>query len=101
MRQPPGPGALASAYLVRVDADGHTESPRQAEVGQLDHALVVDEQVLWLQVAVQHPPAVAELDALQDLVQVALEGVVGEVCVRGWIIMDRAHVSLEKSPLTH
>ena len=89
--QPIPPGARGPAYLVGVDTDGHAEGPRQAKVGQLDHTLVVDEQVLGLQVAVQHPPAVAEVDALQDLVQVALGGVGGRVCVKACMILGQAH----------
>ena len=47
-----------------VDPDGHAEGPGQSEVGQLDDALVVYEQVLGLQVAVKNPPTVAEQDTL-------------------------------------
>ena len=40
--------------LVGVDSDWDPESPGQAEVGDLDRALTVDEQVLRLQVAVKN-----------------------------------------------
>ena len=40
--------------LVGVDADGNSESPGQAEVGDLDGALAIDQQVLRLQVAVKN-----------------------------------------------
>jgi hypothetical protein len=45
------------------DADG----PGQAEVGDLDGAALVDEQVLRLQVAVENAPLVAEQDALGSI----------------------------------
>ena len=40
--------------LVGVDADGNSESPGQAEVGDLDGALAIDQQVLRLQVSVKN-----------------------------------------------
>lgn len=51
-----------------VHPDGNTKRPRKAKVGNLDDALVIDKQVLWLQVPVQHTPLVAEQDALEKLV---------------------------------
>jgi hypothetical protein len=42
-----------------VRAQGHAKGAREAKVGQLQVALAVDEQVLRLQVAVQHAVAVA------------------------------------------
>ena len=57
---------------MRVDADGNAERAREPEVGELDDAVAVDEQVLRLEVAVQHAPLVAEENRLEDLVRVAL-----------------------------
>lgn len=63
-----------NTHLVRVGAHGHPEGASQAEVGQFDGAVGVDEQVLGLEVAVQHAVRVAEGQALQQLEQVALRG---------------------------
>lgn len=62
----------ASTDLVGVDPDRNAKGPRQAKVGQLDDPLVVDQEVLGLQVSVENAAAVAEVNALQDLVQVTL-----------------------------
>ena len=43
---------FAKAHLVRVNPDRHPEGARQTEVGDLDDAVAVDQQVLGLQVAV-------------------------------------------------
>ena len=40
---------------------------REAEVGELELAVLVNEQVLRLQVAVQHPPVMAEGHPAQQL----------------------------------
>ena len=60
--------------LMRVRADRHPEGPGQAEVGQLDLPLGVDEKVLGLQVPVEDPVGVTEGKALQQLEEVALPG---------------------------
>lgn len=57
-----------------VDPDWNTKGSCQAEICQLDDALVVDEEVLGLEVPVQDAAAVTEVYSLQDLVQVALHG---------------------------
>lgn len=57
-----------------VHPDRNAKRPGQAEVRQLDHALIVYEEVLRLQVPVENPATVAEVNPLQDLVQVALSG---------------------------
>lgn len=54
--------------------DWHPEGPGQPKVCQLDHSLVVNQQVLGFQVSVEDPSTVAKQDALQDLVQIALDG---------------------------
>jgi len=50
--------------LVGVGAKRHAEGPRQPEVGELEVAFLVDEEVLWLQVAVQDAVGVAIAHAL-------------------------------------
>ncbi len=50
-------------HLVAVCFSGHTLGTGQSEVGQLQLALVVDEQVLRLQVSVQDSARVAERQA--------------------------------------
>ena len=51
-----------------VRPDGRGEASRQAKVGHLDGKPgAVDEDVLRLQVSVQHPMSMAELNAPQDL----------------------------------
>lgn len=57
-----------------VDPDWNTKGSCQTKIGQLDDALVVDEEVLGLEVSVQDAPTVTEVYSLQDLVQVALNG---------------------------
>ena len=59
--------------LVGVGADGEGEGAGEAEVGELDGAAVVDEQVLRLEVAVEDAVRVAVRDARQQLLHVALE----------------------------
>ncbi len=59
-------------HLVGVRSDGNPKRPSEAKVGQFDGSLLVDEKVLGLQVPVQHSTRVAEHDALENLVCVAL-----------------------------
>ena len=59
--------------LVGVGADGEGEGAGEAEVGELDGAAVVDEQVLRLEVAVEDAVRVAVRDARQQLLHVALK----------------------------
>lgn len=53
--------------FVGVGAKRHTESASETEISQLEVALLVDEQVLWLQVTVQNAVGVAVAGALQQL----------------------------------
>ncbi len=56
-----------------VRANGRCEAACQTEVCHLDGARgSVDENVLWLQIAVQDSVRVTELHCLQDLVHVRL-----------------------------
>lgn len=50
-----------------VGAERNTEGASQTEIGQLQVALLVDEQVLWLQVTVQDAVGVAVARALEEL----------------------------------
>ena len=64
---------LLDSHLVCVGSDGDAERSGEAEVCEFDGAVSVDEEVLRLQVAVQHAVRVAVGDARQELVQVALQ----------------------------
>jgi hypothetical protein len=59
-------------HLVGVAAHGDAKRAGQTKVGQLERALAVNEQVVRLEVAVQHAPRVAIVNARQQLVQIAL-----------------------------
>ena len=77
--------------LVRVDAYGNAEGARQAEVGQLDHAVLVDEQVLRLEIAMHGASLMAVEYALCDLMEVALD----ELRLEQLVVGQRLHVLLE------
>ena len=53
--------------FVSVGAERDTKSASQTKIGQLQVALLVDEQVLWLEVAVQDAVGVAVARALEEL----------------------------------
>jgi hypothetical protein len=61
-------------HLVRVGAHGDHKGARQAKVGELEHAALVHEQVLRLEVAVHDAARVAVVHAGQHLVHQALRG---------------------------
>ena len=52
---------------MRAVAHRDAEGAREAEVGELELAVLVNEKILRLQVAVQHPPVVAEGHPAQQL----------------------------------
>eukprot|EP00964_Phaeocystis_antarctica_P037401 scaffold21359_cov18-Phaeocystis_antarctica.AAC.1 len=54
---------------MRAVAHRDAEGAREAEVGELELAVLVNEKILRLQVAVQHPPVVAEGHPAQQLPQ--------------------------------
>ena len=56
-----------------VDPDWNTERSRQAEISELDDTVVSYQQVLWLQIAMQHPMRMAVNDAKADLIEKTLE----------------------------
>ena len=58
-------------HLVSVWAQGRCEGASQAEVCHLDSVgRSVDEDVLWLQIAMQDSVRMTELHCLQDLIHV-------------------------------
>ena len=59
--------------LVRKRIHGDAEGSREAEVGELELALVVDEEVLRLEVAVEDAVLMAEGDTHQELLHKALD----------------------------
>lgn len=59
-------------HLVGVGAHGNPEGSSQSKVSQLDGAKLIDEQVLRLQISVDDSMAVAEVQPLQQLGEVAL-----------------------------
>mmetsp|Transcript_5011 Transcript_5011/g.8544 ORF Transcript_5011/g.8544 Transcript_5011/m.8544 type:complete len:261 (-) Transcript_5011:25-807(-) len=59
--------------LVGEVLHGDAESSSQAEVSQLEHSLPVDEQVLGLEVSVQHLVLVALGDSIKQLVKEGLD----------------------------
>lgn len=50
-----------------VLSDGNADGPGESEVGHLDGPVRVDQQVLRLEVTMQHSTLVAETDRLADL----------------------------------
>mmetsp|Transcript_23231 Transcript_23231/g.33770 ORF Transcript_23231/g.33770 Transcript_23231/m.33770 type:complete len:208 (-) Transcript_23231:296-919(-) len=62
-----------SHHFVRVAAHGDAKGAGQAEIRQLQLALAVDEQVLRLQVPVEHTVVMAEGDPPKQLVQEGLD----------------------------
>lgn len=71
-----GGPAHGVGHLVLAEAD-----LRQAEICQLDVAVLVDENVLGLQVAVYDIPLVQVLEGQQDLCRVELRHALGELLV--------------------
>lgn len=61
-------------HLVGKGIDRNTKSAREPEISELELALVVDEQILGFQVAVQHSVFMAEGDSLQKLVHERFDG---------------------------
>ena len=64
--------------LVGVCAEGHTKGSREPEIRELEVAVAVDQEILGLQVAVQHAVAVAVADALAQLAHEFLDHHVAE-----------------------
>ena len=56
-------------HFVREVLYRNTEGTGQTEIGELQHVLPVDQQVLWFQVSVQHLVLVALRCSVQELVQ--------------------------------
>lgn len=56
-----------------VCAEGDAEGAGKTEIGKLQVAILVDQQVLGLQVSVEHAVRVAELDAVAELAHELLD----------------------------
>lgn len=54
-------------YLMSICPQRHTKSASQTEIRQLQIALVVDQKILRLEIAVQNAVGVAVLDTLAQL----------------------------------
>ena len=59
--------------LVGVGANGDAKGACEAEISEFEVAIAVDEEVLGLQIAVEHAVGVAKCDAAQHLVQERLD----------------------------
>lgn len=60
-------------YLVSVGAQGHAKCPRETKIRQLQIALLVDEQVLGLEVAMQDAVGVAVFHTVAQLLHELLD----------------------------
>ena len=58
---------------MRVAANGHPERAREAEIGDLERTIAVDEDILRLQVTVEYAVCVAEGDPGEHLVEVRFD----------------------------
>lgn len=56
-----------------VDPNRNTKRSSQAKICQFDYSLVVDQEVLGFQVPVEDSTTVTKVNALQDLIEVALK----------------------------
>ena len=73
---------LRSSVVARDDVWGVDlvlEELGGSEIADLDHALLVDQNVLWLQISVRDALLVNEVHAKQDLLHVALDAVEGDL----------------------
>lgn len=61
-----------ASHLVGIHPHRNTKGPSQAKVCQFDNALIVNQEVLGFQVPVEDSATVTEVNALQDLVKIAL-----------------------------
>lgn len=63
------------SYLMSESPDRDAERPRQSKVGELqDVVAAIEQQVLRLEIAVEHAVGVAVGNAPQNLVEVGLHG---------------------------
>jgi hypothetical protein len=76
---------------VSIRPQRNTKRPRQTEIRQLEVALLVNQQVLRLEIAVQDAVRVAVLHAADQLVHEALHHILAEPHTRG----DSFHVLLK------
>lgn len=52
-----------------IDTNRNANCTSEAEVGQLDHTVIIDKKILWLQVAVNNTSLMAEAQSLANLKQ--------------------------------
>jgi hypothetical protein len=68
-------GSIPEGYdLVGECVDGDSEGSGETEIGELELAFVVDEEILRLEIAVEDSVRVAEVDALEELVHEGFDG---------------------------
>ena len=77
---PPRHDVLGEAEVLRLGLG--VDRPREAEVADLEVAVLVDEEVARLEVAVEHVREVDRVDAAEDLVQEVLVVLVGQGLLR-------------------
>ena len=58
---------------MRVGAHGHAKDAREAKVGELDRAGLIEEEVVRLEIAVKDAARVRIVEALQNLIHIRLE----------------------------
>lgn len=63
---------------MRVRPQGNAESPGESEVGELEVAVLVNEQVLGLEIAVQNAVGVEVVDTLDELVRLLVQSASSE-----------------------
>lgn len=62
-----------AAYLMCVGPHWYSEGPAQSKVSQLDGSLLINEEILWLEIAMQYTSRVTEHNTLENLVCIALK----------------------------
>lgn len=78
-------------YLVRVVADWNAKRAPQTEVSDLNDALLVDEQVLWFEIAMKDSTAMAEEHCSSNLEEVAAH----QLRVHHFLAGQGIHIFLE------
>jgi hypothetical protein len=68
-------GAVPEGYnFVGESVNGDSECSGETEIRKLELSFEVDEEILWLQIAVQDSVGVAEVNALQELMHKGFDG---------------------------
>lgn len=66
------------AYFMCVCAEWDTKSPCETEIRQLQVPLIIDQQILWLQVTMQHPMRMTILDPRHKLQHELLDHILAQ-----------------------